>query len=129
MTTRLRKAAATNNRKRILIALRDEVWESLTDKKTGGRDIASLAMRWLELSDELDDKTRDGLMSLRDVLIHAIEISESGRDVSAMSRRLIDVLNELDALPDENAKKNAAQKAREMVRNRNATQGKPETDI
>ena len=129
MTTRLRKAAATNNRKRILIALRDEVWESLIDKKTGGRDIASLAMRWLELSDELEDKTRDGLMALRDVLIHAIEISESGRDISAMSRRLIDVLNELDALPDENAKKNAAQKAREMVRNRNATQGKPETDV
>jgi hypothetical protein len=40
-----------------------------------------------------------------------------------MSKRLIEVMDEIDALPDENAKKNPAQLAREMVLNNEFAQG------
>lgn len=78
-------------------------------------------MRWIEISHEIGDIPRSGLVLLRDRLVNAIERSDSGRDIAAMSRRLIDVLNELEALPDESAKNNPAQKAREMVRNRGSS--------
>ena len=96
-------------------ALRDEVWRSINDGKTGGRDIAALVRRWLELSEAKD---RESLETLRDILAARIVESDSGRDIAAMSKRLIEVLDEIEALPDDNAKRNAAQKAREMVRNR-----------
>lgn len=116
--TQLQRAAKTGDRKATLKALRDSVWESITDQKTGGRDIAALSKKWLEITNELEIKNRRELEQLRDVIVNGIEKSESGRDIAAMSTRLIDVLNEIDTLPDENRKKNAAQRAREMVMNR-----------
>ena len=113
--TQLQRAAKSGDRKATLKALRDSVWESIIDPKTGGRDIASLSKKWLEITNELEIKNRNELERLRDVIVAGIEKSESGRDIAAMSTRLIDVLNEIDTLPDENRKKNAAQRAREMV--------------
>ena len=109
-------------------ALRNELWDSIfaTDS---GKDIAALVKRWLEVCNELGDKRRKPLEEIRDKLASAIEASNSGRDVASLSIRLLEVLRELDALPDANAKPNAAQRAREMVRNRGATQRKPETDV
>ena len=43
---------------------------------------------------------RDVLECLRDELARAIENSESGRDIAALSKRLVDVLNELSDLPE-----------------------------
>lgn len=117
----LQRAAKSGDRDATLNALRNSVWESIVDPKTGGRDIAALSKKWIEITNELGIKKRGELEQLRDVIVGGIEKSESGRDIAAMSTRLIDVLNEIDALPDENKKKNAAQRAREMVRNRGIT--------
>ena len=61
---------------------------------------------------------RDTLIALRDKLAAAIDACESGRDIAALSKRLMEVMGELDAIPDPKGKKNPAQAAREMVRNR-----------
>jgi hypothetical protein len=116
LSAHLQQAAKTNDRQALIIALRDEVWRSINDKKTGGRDIAALVRRWLELSTELKDKNRDSLERLRDVIIERIDSSESGRDIAALSKRLITVVDEIEALPDPNARKNPAQEARERAR-------------
>ena len=129
MSAHLQQAAKTNDRQALIIALRDEVWRSINDKKTGGRDIAALVRRWLELSTELKDKNRESLERLRDVIIERIDTSESGRDIAALSKRLITVVDEIEALPDPNARKNPAQEARERARVNGAAQRKPTTDV
>lgn len=115
MSARLQRVAKTNNRDAIVDALREEVWRSLNDAKTGGRDIAALVRRWLELTDEKKDKNRADLERLRDIVTARICSSESGRDIAALSKRLIEVLDEIEALPDENARRNPALAARDMV--------------
>ena len=55
---------------------------------------------------------REVLTALRDKLAYTIENCESGRDVAALSRRLIDVVAELDAMPDDGAALNPLQAAR-----------------
>lgn len=55
---------------------------------------------------------REILESLRDKLAYTIENTESGRDVAALSRRLMDVIAELDALPDVDDHPNPLQQAR-----------------
>lgn len=61
---------------------------------------------------------RDTLVALRDKLAAAIDDCESGRDIAALSKRLMEVMGELDALPDPNNGKNPAQMARERARAR-----------
>lgn len=62
---------------------------------------------------------RDTLIALRDQLADAIDNCESGRDIAALSKRLMEVMGELDSIPDPSSQtKSAAQKAREMVKNR-----------
>lgn len=48
---------------------------------------------------------RDTLIALRDKLAETIEKCESGRDMAANSKRLMEVMAELEALPDPNEKK------------------------
>jgi len=48
---------------------------------------------------------RATLLALRDKLAETIENCESGRDMAANSKRLMDVINELESLPDPTAKK------------------------
>ena len=43
---------------------------------------------------------RDSLVALRDKLAAAIDSCESGRDIAALSRRLMDVMTEIEKLPD-----------------------------
>ena len=43
------------------------------------------------------------LEELRDQLAYQIERSDSGRDIAALTRRLLEVTSELDGLPDESA--------------------------
>lgn len=42
---------------------------------------------------------RETLEALRDKLAASIQNCESGRDVAALSKRLMEVMSELDALP------------------------------
>ena len=42
---------------------------------------------------------RDTLEALRDKIAASIADCESGRDVAALSKRLMEVMNEIDALP------------------------------
>jgi len=58
---------------------------------------------------------RDTLEALRDKIAASIASCESGRDVAALSKRLMEVMNEIDALPKqkrdsplEKAKRNGA---------------------
>ena len=46
-------------------------------------------------------KRRDILTALRDDLAMTIENTDSGRDIAALTRRLLEVIAELDGLPDE----------------------------
>ena len=42
---------------------------------------------------------RDTLEALRDKIAASIQDCESGRDVAALSKRLMEVMNEIDSLP------------------------------
>lgn len=42
---------------------------------------------------------RETLEALRDKIAGSIQDCESGRDVAALSKRLMEVMNEIDALP------------------------------
>lgn len=46
---------------------------------------------------------RKTLEELRDQLAYQIERTESGRDMAALTKRLMEVISELDGLPDESA--------------------------
>ena len=125
---KLTTAAKSGSYDSAMRALRNELWNAIFSTDSG-KDIAALVKRWLEVCSELGDKRRKPLEEIRDKLAIAIETSNSGRDVASLSIRLLEVLRELDSLPEANAKPNAAQKAREMVRNRNVTQREPEADV
>lgn len=44
---------------------------------------------------------REALTALRDKVAETIDKSESGRDIAALSRRMIEIINELDKLIEE----------------------------
>ena len=63
---------------------------------------------------------RDAYIAIRDNAAATLETTESARDKAALINRLLEVMDRLDAMPDPNAEKNPAQKARERVRKRAA---------
>lgn len=67
---------------------------------------------------------RKTLLALRDKLASTIEACESGRDIAALSKRLMEVMAELDSLPDPSAPKNPIRAARARAASReDAAQG------
>ena len=67
---------------------------------------------------------------MRDEAAAAIESTTSGRDKAALLKRLLEIMEEIEALPDPQADKNPAQEARERARRANGTaQRKPTADI
>ncbi len=48
---------------------------------------------------------RETLIALRDILATTIQNCESGRDMASNTKRLMEVMAELEALPDPQAKK------------------------
>ena len=48
---------------------------------------------------------RETLIALRDKLAETIQNCDSGRDMASNSKRLMEVMAEIDALPDPNEKK------------------------
>ena len=48
---------------------------------------------------------RETLIALRDILAETIQNCDSGRDMASNTKRLMEVMAELEQLPDPNAKK------------------------
>lgn len=65
-----------------------------------------------------DNSRRGVLLALRDKLAATLDTCESGRDIAALSKRLMEVVAELDALPDPDATKTPVQAARARARRR-----------
>lgn len=64
------------------------------------------------------------LVALRDTLSAAIESTGSGRDVAALSKRLMEVIAEIDSLPDDaGAGASAVQRNRARAGRRKASDG------
>lgn len=61
---------------------------------------------------------RETLVALRDTIAKAIDGCESGRDIAALSKRLMEVIAEIDALPDPAARANPLQAEQERARGR-----------
>ena len=49
---------------------------------------------------------REIMIALRDETASAIESSSSGRDIAALSKRLMEILDAIDAMPDPNGEGN-----------------------
>ena len=60
---------------------------------------------------------RETLIALRDKIAETIENCESGRDMAANSKRLMEVMAELEALPDPNEKKKVSRHDRLKMNN------------
>lgn len=58
---------------------------------------------------------RQTLVALRDTLAETIESCESGRDMAALTRRLLEVVKELEALPDAEKKKTKFETLKDKV--------------
>lgn len=48
---------------------------------------------------------RETLIALRDILAYTIQNCESGRDMASNTKRLMEVMAELETMPDPNVKK------------------------
>lgn len=59
---------------------------------------------------------REALIALRDSLAEAIDGTESGRDIAALSKRLMEVMGEIAALPEKTGKKSKLEVARDKHR-------------
>lgn len=59
---------------------------------------------------------RLALEALRDRVAATIDSTESGRDMAALSKRLIEIMAEIDALPDSDAADNPLEAARRSAR-------------
>lgn len=64
---------------------------------------------------------RSTLIALRDTIAKTIDECESGRDIAALSKRLMEVIAEIDALPDTKAEASPLENEQDRValRNRN----------
>lgn len=68
-------------------------------KKKGGLDVTNL------VDAAKSGNKRDTLIALRDILASTIQNCESGRDMASNTKRLMEVMAELEALPDPAQKK------------------------
>lgn len=63
---------------------------------------------------------RAALLALRDSIARAIDGTDSGRDIAALSKRLMEVMEEIDSLPDPKAKGSPLERERKRVAERKA---------
>lgn len=68
-------------------------------KKRGGLDVTSL------IDAAKSGDKRATLIALRDKLAETIQNCDSGRDMASNSKRLMEVMAEIEALPDDTQKK------------------------
>ena len=55
---------------------------------------------------------RTALVALRDAVAETIDAKDSARDIAALSKRLMEVMAEIDALPDPGADEDPVEAAR-----------------
>ena len=68
----------------------------------------------MTLADSVQSNNRrKALEALRDRLAEAIDGTDSGRDIAALSKRLMEVMAQIDALPDPRAEADPVEAARE----------------
>ena len=67
--------------------------------KRGGLDVTNL------IEAARSGNKRETLIALRDILASTIQNCESGRDMASNTKRLMEVMAELEALPDPGVKK------------------------
>lgn len=58
------------------------------------------------------------LLALRDTIAETIDTTDSGRDIAALSKRLMEVISEIESIPDPEASKNPLQEAQNESRKR-----------
>ena len=75
------------------------VIHNIHGKKRGGLDVTDL------IEAAKSGNKRATLIALRDKLAETIQNCESGRDMASNSKRLMEVMAEIEALPDESQKK------------------------
>lgn len=63
---------------------------------------------------------RATLLALRDSIARAIDGTDSGRDIAALSKRLMEVMEEIDSLPDPKEKGSPLERERKRVAERTA---------
>ena len=68
-------------------------------KKEGGLNVANL------IDAAKSGDKRETLIALRDILAKTIQECESGRDMASNTKRLMEVMAELEQMPDPEAKK------------------------
>lgn len=67
----------------------------------------------MTLTDEVSSNdSRRALVALRDKIAATIESTDSGRDIAALSKRLMEVMAQIDALPDPEEKADPVEAAR-----------------
>ena len=67
----------------------------------------------MTLADSVQSNNRrKALEALRDRLAEAIDGTDSGRDIAALSKRLMEVMAQIDALPDPQAEADPVEAAR-----------------
>lgn len=67
--------------------------------KRGGLDVTDL------VGAAKSGNKRETLIALRDILANTIQNCESGRDMASNTKRLMEVMAEIEALPEETTKK------------------------
>ena len=58
------------------------------------------------------DDRRTALVALRDAVAETIDAKDSARDIAALSKRLMEIMAELDAMPDPAAEADPVEAAR-----------------
>ena len=58
------------------------------------------------------DDRRTALVALRDAVAETIDAKDSARDIAALSKRLMEIMAEIDALPDPEADADPLEAAR-----------------
>lgn len=61
---------------------------------------------------------RETLIALRDILAATIQNCESGRDMASNTKRLMEVMAEIEALPDESKKTSKHDRLKKKYENR-----------
>lgn len=58
---------------------------------------------------------RDTLVAMRDILAKTIQECDSGRDMASNTKRLMEVMNEIEQIDQEIAEKEALEKAKRKI--------------
>lgn len=78
-------------------------------KEIGGSDVTNL------VDAAKSGNRRDTLIAMRDILAKTIQECDSGRDMASNTKRLMEVMNEIEQIDQEIAEKEAQEKQKQKV--------------